>query len=143
MPLSPITKRSSSLTVMLFVKDLTKISVSHQRLAPRISDVSQKSQNFLLWLDKSALLLSFLHMPKIEISQEESTRNPDSNSLNVILTLHLRSVKKETPKDSIRKQERALSRTSLVYLTHMRLLNNQNSMLTLETLILKLARHLS
>ena len=82
-------------------------------------------------------------MPKIEISQEESTRNLDSNSLNVILTLHSRSVKKETPKDFIRKQERVSSKTSLVYLTHMRLLNNQNSMLTLETLILKLARHLS
>ena len=82
-------------------------------------------------------------MPKIEISQEESTRNLDSNSLNVILTLHSRSVKKETPKDFIRKQEKVSSKTSLVYLTHMRLLNNQNSMLTLETLILKLARHLS
>jgi hypothetical protein len=65
-------------------------------------------------------------MPKIEISQEESTRNPDSNSMSVISTLHLKYVKRETPKDFIRRQERVSSRTSLVYLTHMRPPSNQS-----------------
>ena len=106
-----------------------------------ILPIGEKSDHFEA-LDKksSALLPSSHHTLKTETSQEKSIRKPDLNSLNATLTHLLMFVKRETPRDFTKRQERVLSRTSLVSLTHMKPQRTQNLTLILVILTLTLAR---
>ena len=113
-----ITRKFSFLTEMSFVRDLTRISASRQKIDVRTSDVSQRSLSSLPLLVKFASLLLFPHTQKIEILLENATKKLVLNSTNVILALHLRFANCVILRDFIRKLVKVLSKTLLEFQIH-------------------------
>jgi hypothetical protein len=118
------------------------ILVFPMKIEPKTLEELQRLPNYLQWVGKFVLLLSYHHTRLIDNSPGKFIKIRDYHLLNAILLLIWRFVKRETLKGCIRRQEKESSRTlqespiliknhklqSLKLRLELRLLNNVLSM---------------